>query len=99
MSANNLATAITGGMGAIMEPEDVLRSAAEVCPFAIIMVEPLGRILFANSELERMFGYAHDELVGQAIEILVPASLRAQHIQHRSQFAGRPEIRVAKNRI
>jgi PAS domain S-box-containing protein len=98
MSVNNLATPIAGGMSAIMEPEDVLRSAAEVCPFAIVMVEPLGTILLANSELERMFGYARDELIGQAIEILVPTSLRAQHVQHRSQFTARPEIRVAKNR-
>ena len=46
-----------------------------------------------------MFGYAHDELIGQTIEILVPANLRAQHTQHREQFAARSEIRLAKNRI
>ncbi len=82
-----------------MEPEDILRSAVEVCPFGIVMVEPLGKIVLANVEMERMFGYAHDELIGQPVDILVPASLRAQHARHRGQFAAHPGIRAAKNRI
>jgi PAS domain S-box-containing protein len=96
---NNPASPVPGDNSAKMTPQDILRSATEVCPFAIVMVEPLGKIVLANSELERMFGYAHDELIGQTIEILVPANLRAQHTQHREQFAARSEIRLAKNRI
>ena len=82
-----------------MAPEDLLRSAGDICPFAVVLVEPLGKIVLANDELERMFGYAHGELVGQVIEILVPANLRTQHAQHRDQFAAHSEIRPAKNRI
>jgi PAS domain S-box-containing protein len=99
VSVHNLASPIANGVSAKMEPEDILRSAIEVCPFAIVMVEPLGEIVLANNELERMFGYAHDELIGLPIEILVPTNLRGQHAQHRSQFVAHSEIRVAKNRI
>jgi PAS domain S-box-containing protein len=96
---DNPAFPIAGDVSAKMEPEDILRGATEVCPFAIVLVEPLGTIVLANNELERMFGYAQGELIGQTIEILVPANLRAQHSLHRSQFAAHPEIRAAKNRI
>jgi PAS domain S-box-containing protein len=81
-----------------MEPEEILRSAIEVCPFGIVIVDPLGKIVLANSELERMFGYAHDALIGETVDILVPANVCAQHAQHRTQFAGHPQIRMAKSR-
>jgi PAS domain S-box-containing protein len=97
--ASNLAYRPADGDSANMAPEDLLRSASDICPFAVVMVEPLGKIVLANDELERMFGYAHGELVGQAIEILVPAELRTQHARHRDQIAAHPEIRLAKNRI
>jgi PAS domain S-box-containing protein len=86
-------------LSAKLEPEEILRRAFEVCPFGIVIVEPLGRIMLANSEMERMFGYAQDELIGQTIDILVPTNLRAQHTGHRSQFATHPEIRLAKSRL
>jgi PAS domain S-box-containing protein len=81
-----------------MEPDDILRSVIEVCPVGVVIVEPLGKIVLANGEMERMFGYAHDELIGKTVDILVPTNLRAQHARHRSQFAAHPEIRMAKSR-
>jgi PAS domain S-box-containing protein len=99
VSVDGLAPPIAGDIGAHFGPEDLLRSAAEVCPFAVAMVEPPGRIMLVNRELERMFGYSHGELVGQGIDILVPASLRAQHARYRSQFAENSERREAKHRL
>jgi PAS domain S-box-containing protein len=81
-----------------MEPEDIFNGAIGLFPFGIVIVEPLGKIVFANSEMERMFGYAHDELIGQTVDILVPTNLHAQHAQHRGQFAAHPQIRMVKNR-
>jgi PAS domain S-box-containing protein len=98
-SATGLAPFIAGDPGALIEPQDVLRGAIEVCPFAIVVVDPAGRIVLANDELERMFGYARGELIGQEIEILVPADLRDRHAAHRGQFAARSETRPAKDRI
>ena len=95
----SLAFPAAGGVAARLAPEDVLQSASEICPFAVVMVGPLGKIVLANAELERMFGYAHGELIGQTIEILIPDSLRVQHARHRDQFAAHSEIRPAKNRI
>jgi signal transduction histidine kinase len=44
-----------------------------------------------------MFGFAHDELIGQTVDLLVPTSLRAQHDRHRGHFAAHPAIRLARN--
>jgi PAS domain S-box-containing protein len=79
-----------------MKPQAILRRVIEVCPFSIVVVEPLGKIALANDEAERMFGFAHDELIGQTVDLLVPTSLRAQHARHRSQFAAHPAIRLAR---
>ena len=81
-----------------MEPQAILKSAMEVCPLAIVIVDPLGNIVLANGEMERMFGYAPDEFIGRSIDIVVPAELRAKHAQHRSQFADHAEIRMTRNR-
>jgi PAS domain S-box-containing protein len=80
-----------------MKPQAILRRVIEVCPFSIVVVEQLGKIALANDEAERMFGFAHDELIGQTVDLLVPACLRAQHARHRSQFAAHPAIRLARN--
>jgi PAS domain S-box-containing protein len=99
LGADGLAPGIAADIGAHMTPEALLRSAVEVCPFALVLVEPPGRIALVNSELEQMFGYQHGELVGQGIEILVPENLRAQHARHRGHFAAHSERRAGKNRL
>jgi PAS domain S-box-containing protein len=77
--------------------EAILTSLIEVCPFSVIVVGSFGKIALANSETERMFGYAQDELVGQTVDLLVPTRLRAQHAQHRRQFTAHPETRLPRN--
>jgi PAS domain-containing protein len=76
--------------------EAILTRLIEVCPFSIIVVGAFGKIARANSETERMFGYAQDELVGQTVDLLVPSRLRAQHARHRGQFAAHPEARLPR---
>jgi PAS domain S-box-containing protein len=78
-------------------PEKILTCLIEVCPSSIIVVESFGKIVLANSETERMFGYAQDELIGQTVDLLVPTRLRAQHARHRGQFAAHPETLLARN--
>ena len=41
---------------------------------AIVAVDAGGGIVLANPQAERLFGYAHLELIGQAVELLVPAA-------------------------
>ncbi len=63
-------------------------------PDAMLVVDQQGRIVLANLQSERLFGYSPSELVGKKIEVLVPPRFRAKHPGHRSgYFAGDPHVR------
>jgi PAS domain S-box-containing protein len=65
----------------------------EVLPDAILAVDSDGTIVQINSQTQVLFGYDREELIGQKVEILVPASYRGQHYQHRQGFAKAPKTR------
>ncbi len=66
----------------------------DAAPDAMLVVDQHGRIVLANVQSEHIFGYAHQELVGQKIEVLVPPRFRAKHPGHRSgYFSGDPHVR------
>jgi len=46
---------------------------------AIISIDEESRILFANGSVERVFGYAPDELVGRDLTVIMPDRFRDAH--------------------
>jgi PAS domain S-box-containing protein len=73
--------------------EERFRLAVEAAPNAMIMTDESGRIVLANSKAETLFGYSREELVAQAVEILVPERLRAAHPGDRASFLADPRAR------
>jgi PAS domain S-box-containing protein len=73
--------------------EDKFKLAVESCPSGMIMADRDGRIVMVNSEVERMFGYRDEEIIGQPIEMLLPERLRSLHSSQRSEYAQRPAKR------
>ena len=84
---------ITRDLSLESSAEEKFRLAVEACPNGMVMTDSAGRILLANTETERLFGYRQDELIGQTIEILLPERLRHGHRQYRAGFSRRPETR------
>jgi PAS domain S-box-containing protein len=74
--------------------DTLLRVAFESSPAGMVMVDRDGAILVVNQEIERLFGYARKELVGQSIELLVPEDTRAAHSAHRAEFLLHPQRRA-----
>ncbi len=70
--------------------ELVLNSA----PVAIVAVNRRGEIVFANEKLSELFGYAHTELVGMMLEVLMPERFHADHVAHRDRYAVHPHART-----
>jgi PAS domain S-box-containing protein len=70
-----------------------LRLVIEAVPTGMLMIDRAGAIVLLNARLGTMFGYARGELIGQAIELLVPERLRARHSGHRARFVGEAEAR------
>jgi len=71
-----------------------LRAAVESAPSGLIMVDRDGRIVLVNQQIERQFGYPREELLGQAVDLLVPRRLRGDHAGHRADFLSRPSVRA-----
>lgn len=78
---------------ALWESEARFRGLLESSPDAIVIVGRDGRIAFANRRLEAMFGYAADELLGQPVEMLIPARFAARHRVHRAEYERHPMAR------
>jgi PAS domain S-box-containing protein len=57
------------------QAEEKFRSALEFLPVAILMVDQHGRIVLANQQTEKLFGYQRDELIAQPATMLVPQLL------------------------
>jgi len=65
----------------------------EFSPDGIILTGRQGEILRVNAQVEKMFGYARDELQGQPIELLAPDRFRRQHLEHRQAYLAEPRVR------
>ncbi|MGE3261258.1 MAG: PAS domain S-box protein [Bacteriovoracia bacterium] len=73
--------------------EAKFRGLLESAPDGIVVVNTSGHIVIVNSQVEKLFGYARDELVGQPIEILVPSQFKDGHIKLRDGYIRHPKTR------
>ena len=65
----------------------------ESMPDALVIMNRDGRMVLANAQTERLFGYTRGELLGHPIERLVPDRFKARHPEHRARFFRDPKVR------
>ena len=65
----------------------------EASPDAIVVTDADGRITSINSQVDRLFGYVRQELIGQDVEILVPERFRKAHPGHRGAYKAQASVR------
>src|SRR6516165_702365 len=85
---------LAGGMVAplVLESE-TFRSFLQAVPDAVVIVNRAGRIICVNEHAGLLFGYGQDELLGQAIELLVPERFRDKHVADRDGYFAEPRVR------
>ncbi len=65
----------------------------ESAPDAIVVADEHGTIVLVNARTETLFGYTRQELLGKAVEVLMPERFRAMHPAHRSSYVQAPVLR------
>jgi PAS domain S-box-containing protein len=80
-------------LAALRAREGALDRTLAAMPDAVVIVDDSGSIVQVNDLAGTLFGYQRDELVGAAIEMLVPDAARAAHVAHREHYLTRPVAR------
>lgn len=59
--------------------DEIVARTLAAAPEAILYADRTGIIRYWNGGCERIFGFAAAEAIGQSLDIIIPASLRARH--------------------
>ena len=69
----------TGELSALVRDTEFFRSLVENGSDAIVSIDEHSTILYANQSVERVFGYAPEELIGEKLTIIMPERFRGDH--------------------
>ncbi|MDR6536762.1 PAS domain S-box protein [Variovorax soli] len=71
----------------------VFRSLFAAYPDALLLVDLQGVISLANPAALELLGYSADQLIGLAVDELVPDAIRPRHAAYRKAYADQPRTR------
>lgn len=94
LEINNDITARKQTELALRRSEERLRALFQFSPDAIVVTDREGKITELNAQVEKFFGYARSELLGQPIEMLIPERFRTVHPKYRADYAAQLRVRT-----
>jgi PAS domain S-box-containing protein len=75
------------------QSEKRFRGLLEAAPDGMVIVDHDGTIVMINAQMETIFGYRREDIVGKSVEILVPERFKNVHPFHRAQYIKNPHPR------
>ncbi len=75
------------------DSEAYFKTILESAPDALVIIDDRGKMTIVNGQAERMFGYERGEMLGQSVEMLLPARIRKKHVRNRALFNDDPRLR------
>lgn len=76
------------------ETSEIFTRFLTAAPDPMLIVDSDGILFQVNTQLEELFGYGKDELLGKPIEILVPDTIKTEHTALRNSFNLAPRTRL-----
>ncbi len=73
--------------------QNTIERLFEFSPDAILVTDGDGVMRSANPRAEELFGYSSQELIGNPVEMLIPARFRGGHPRHRENYSAHPRTR------
>jgi PAS domain S-box-containing protein len=73
--------------------DEKFRGVLESAPDAMVVVDSKGKITLVNSQFEKIFGYSRNEIIGQAVESIIPERFQTVHPSHRTGYFHEPRVR------
>lgn len=86
-------TAVIRNISEKKQAEGKFQAILESAPDAMVVINKFGQIIFINHETEKLFGYDRETIIGQEIEMLMPARYTEKHSFHRKVFFGDANVR------
>jgi len=77
--------------------EERFKNLLESAPDAIVITDQKGMIVQVNAQVEKLFDYQREELIGQSVELLIPERFRNTHPAYRTMYMGDPHSRLMGN--
>jgi PAS domain S-box-containing protein len=68
-------------------------------PDAMLFVGRNARIVLANQQVEKLFGYSNEELVGKDLHVLIPERFRGRHRNNVASYFSDPRTRPMGTRL
>lgn len=79
---------------ALQQSTERLRAVLNAAVDGIVLIDPAGIIQSVNPSVQKMFGYAPEELVGHNVKILMPSPWREEHDGYLARYQATGEARI-----